>query len=322
MLPPDVAALAARQRGIVGRVQLCPLLGADHVADDLVRGGHLERVERGVYRVVGGAELPEHAAFAAALRARPGATVTGPVVLHLLGVEGFHGADAFEILTQPGRRLRSVDFPHRRDPHPERPVTMWGEVRTTGPLDALIDAAGSSGDVTARDLRVAYDQLRGRGLTTTARAGRRIEALLDRAPGAARLADVLELAGGLDLESEGERHLGPFVRCFDPPLEPQIWVTPARRPDFYSRRCRHAVDYLGDVDHATVAARIEDDRRDVQIRDAGITITYVTEHDLREPAAFVASLTARLVVRAHELGVTPPVPLPLPADLRPSTASE
>jgi hypothetical protein len=317
MLPPVVAALAEDQRGLVGRHQLRAALGADHLADDLVRGGHLARLERGVYRVPGGATLPEHAAFAAALRARPDATITGPVALHLLGVESFHGADAFEILTRPGRRLRGVDFDHRHDPDPGRAVTNWGAIRVTGPLDALIDSAAFQDDVTDRQLRVACDALRGRGLITTDRLVRRLEALHHRCPGAELLAAVLEVSGGATLESEGERRLGPFVYCFDPAFEPQVWVVPSRRPDFFSHRCRHAAEYVGEVDHAHVAARIEDDRRDGQLRDAGVTVTYATKRDLDEPAAWFASFTTTLTLKAHQLGVEPPRLTSLPPVLRP-----
>jgi hypothetical protein len=316
MLPPDLAALAERQRGLIARYQLCAALESDHLADDLVRGGHLARLERGVFRVPGGASLPEHAAFAAALRARPDATVSGPVVLHLLGVESFHGTGLFEILTRPGRRIRGVDFTHRGNPDPDRPVTTWGAVRTTSPVDALIDSAAFRDEVTDRQLRVATDQLRGQGLLSTDRLVRRIDALRQRCPGAALLATVLEVSGGAALESEGERRLGPFVCCFDPPFEPQVWVVPSRRVDFFSHRCRHAAEYVGEVDHSNVAARIEDDQRDGQLRDAGVTITYVTKRDLDEPAAWFASFTTTLTLRAHHLGVEPPRLLEVPPELR------
>jgi hypothetical protein len=275
--------------------------------DELVRSDFLETVEHGVYRVSGSGELPEQPAFAAALRARPDATITGPLAMHLFGVPGFVGRDAFEILTQPGRRLTGVDFPHRRDPDPGRPVTSYGAVRTVGPLDALIDSAALRGGASDRDLRVAWDHLRAKDLVKLHQLRRRIEQLHGIAPGAAILAEVLETAGGDELESEGERRLAPYASCFDPALEAQIWVTPRRRPDFFSRRCRLAVDYLGEADHAHVAARIEDDVRDGELRTHNVRVLYVTKHDLRDPVTLGATMTAALTVRAHELGVAPPV---------------
>jgi hypothetical protein len=179
--------------------------------------------------VRGGAKLPEQAAFAAALRSRPNATITGPLVLHLLGVPSFHGATAYEILRQPTRRLRGVSFLHRIDPDPERAVTTRGMVRTAGPLDALIDSAGAPGSGSERDLRVAYDHLRAKFLITEQRLRERCARLDGLAPGARALLELLELAGGTTVESEGERHLAPFASCFEPALEPQVWVIPSAR---------------------------------------------------------------------------------------------
>jgi hypothetical protein len=59
---------------------------APSVADDLLRSGIFAPLLRGVHRVRGAPRLAEQYAFAAALRARPDATVTGPLALGLLGV--------------------------------------------------------------------------------------------------------------------------------------------------------------------------------------------------------------------------------------------
>ncbi|MEX0835991.1 MAG: hypothetical protein WD010_07865 [Nitriliruptor sp.] len=302
-LPEEAIKLCEAQRGVLARHQLRRWL-PQHVIDDLLRNGHLERLEHGVTRIPGSAPLPEQAAFAAALRARPLATVTGPLVLHLFQVPSFIGSEAFEILLRPHRRICGVEFPCRRDPDPGRAVAVHGEVRTTGPLDALIDAAG---DASERDLRLALDHLRHRNLVTLDRLRRRVEQLRGLTPGAERLEEVLDRAGGAEIESEGERMLAPILAGFEPRFEPQVWVTPRRRVDFYSRRCRYGYEYLGEVDHAYVAARLEDDARDTELREEGIRLGYVTKHDLREPVALVATMAGTLTVRAHELGVLPPV---------------
>ncbi|MFA9432617.1 hypothetical protein [Egicoccus sp. AB-alg2] len=83
--------LAEQQHGVIGRFQLVDILGAGR-ADHLLRIGRLEPVVRGIWRVRGGAVLPEQPAFAAALRARPQGCVTGPVALGLYAVPGFVGA--------------------------------------------------------------------------------------------------------------------------------------------------------------------------------------------------------------------------------------
>jgi len=210
--------LAQQQRGVIGRFQLISLLGKG-VADQLLRGGRLEPVTRGSWRFRGGAHPPEQAAFAAALRARPKALVTGPVALGLLGIPGFVGADGFEILTASHRRLRNVDFRHRADLLAQRGTTRFGAIRVAGPLDALIDTAAFT--VTDRELRVAWDHLRYRKLATVERYRRRLAEVQELAPGAAILQRVLDEAGGDRVESEGERLLAPFLSCFEPAFEPQ-----------------------------------------------------------------------------------------------------
>lgn len=306
MIPDAALQMAEAQRGVLARYQLLQWV-APHVADDLLRCGVFEPLLRGVHRVRGGAALPEQHAFAAALRARPRATITGPLALGLLGVPGFDGASPFEILRHPSRRLRNVGFDHRADPVPGRAVATYGEVRVAGPLDALIDSATFLDRIGERDLRVAWDHLRGKGLTSPDRLRRRCAQLRGLAPGVAILEMVLERAGGLEIETEGERALAPVLSCFDPPFVPQHWVTPRRRVDFYSTRCRSGFEYVGEVDHAYVAQRLADDERDIELRREGIRLGYVTRHDLRDPIALVATIAGSLTVRAHELGVVPPV---------------
>lgn len=305
------AALADDQRGIVARYQLVRL-SSRQVADDLLRSGRFAPVDppvRGVHRVRGSGAGPEQLAFAAALRSRPKATISGPLVLGLLGVPGFTTADPFEVLVQSGRRLSNVAFAHRVDPDPDRAVTPYGEVRVASPIDGLIDAAAFVEQLGERRLRVAWDHLRWEGIARTGRLHQRLDELRDVAPGAALLERILEDTGGVQVESEGERALAPVLRCFEPAPEPQVWVTRKRRVDFYFRPLRLAYEYLGGVDHTTVHQRLADDERDAELRQAGVRAQYVTARDLDDPVALQAQVAGALVVRAHELGVTPPAPV-------------
>lgn len=309
MVPEPILSLAEAQRGVIARYQVVHLAGAG-VADYLMRSrwcGPLDPPVRGVRRVRGGAGLDEQQAFAAALRARPKATITGPIVLGLLGVGEIDTDAPFEILVNQSRRLSNVPFPYRVDPDPDRPVMRHGHVRLANPLDALIDSAAFAAQLGERPLRVAWDQLRWRGIAHTDRLVRRIEELDGSAPGAARLRDVLELGGGAGPESEGERKLGRVLDCFEPRPEPQIWVTPSRRVDWYFRHLRLGYEYLGRVDHATSSGRIRDDARDRELREEGVRLHYVTAEDLREPRSLLATVAGALTVRAHELAASPPI---------------
>lgn len=305
------AALADDQRGVLARYQLVRLTSRQ-VADDLIRSDRFAQVDppvRGVHRVRGSGAGPEQFAFAAALRARPKATISGPLVLGLLGVPGFTTSDPFEVLVQSGRRLRNVSFAHRTDPDPDRAVAWYGEVRVASPIDGLIDAAAFVDQVGERRLRVAWDHLRWEGISRTDRLHQRLEELRDVAPGVAILERILQETGGIEVESEGERALAPVLRCFEPAPEPQVWVTRRRRVDFYFRSLRLAYEYLGGVDHTTVQQRLADDQRDGDLRRAGVRAQYVTARDLDDPVALQAQVAGVLVVRAHELGVAPPAPV-------------
>ncbi len=306
MLPRAAFHLIEQQHGVVARFQLLRHRPPT-VVDDLLRGGWFERLERGVFRLRGSPPSGEQGAFAAGLRARPGATITGPLVLGLLSVPGFDLSSPFEILTRPGREVTGVDFPTRTDPRPDRAVTRYGDVRVAAPVDGLIDAARTLGEHDPRALRVAWDHLRFQLGVRTERLERRLADLPLHDVGARMLEEVLAEGGGLAVEGEGERELAPILACFEPPFEPQVWVTPWRRVDFYCARVRYGYEYAGKVDHAHIAARIADDERDAELRREGIRLGYVTASDVREPQTLLATIAGTLTARAHELGVRPPV---------------
>jgi hypothetical protein len=121
VLPGPAITLAEDQDGVIARFQLMRWLEPRQV-DFLVEAGFLVRIQRGVYRVAGGANLAIQVPFAAALRARPAATITGPAVLRRLGVDGYRDAEVFEVLVARQRTLRNVDFAWREDPDPTRGV--------------------------------------------------------------------------------------------------------------------------------------------------------------------------------------------------------
>lgn len=299
--------LAEKQLGLFARRQAVARLGSSGT-DALVRTDRLERVATGVYRFRGGMRLPSQRAIAATLRAGEGATLTGPVALSLLDVDGF-GLLArslpYEVLLPPGRRLRRADLPTRQDPDPTRAVHLRGEVRVVGPTDALIDSARFAQEIGERRLRLAHDVLRWRGILKPGRLTDRIVELGARAPGGAVLAELLDLDVRAEV-SEGERRLGAVLRAFDPPPEPQAWVTPYRRVDWWFAMLRLAVEYQGSVDHGTAGGRREDRDRDAELREANVRVVYVTASDLERPATLAATVAAALAARAHELGVETP----------------
>lgn len=303
--PPQIVRLAEAQLGLIARWQLLERI-AEQAADGVLRSGWCEPIYRGVHRIVGGARLPEQVAIAATLRCGRDATLTGPVALRLMDVDGIRGDDPYLVLLPPDRRCRQVDFPVSTDPDPDRPVATWGEVRVAGPVDALIDSARFLDRLGERRLRLAHDVLRWRGLLTAGRLTERIREFgrsLPDCPGRDLLLDL----DATPAAGDGERELGRLLSRFDPAPEPQVWVTPRRRVDWYFRSVRYGYEYQGSVDHGTIAARQRDDDRDTELRREGIRLGYLVAGDLADEPALLSTVAGTLSVRAHELGVTPPV---------------
>lgn len=303
--PTQLLALMESQFGAVGRCQLLDHMSEGEV-DGLVERRVLEPIQRGVYRVRGSGVSPEQTAMAAVLRARPEAVITGPLVLALLGIDGFDRSMPFEVLVRRGRRVTNVDFPWRVNPTPGR-TTAWRDgLPIVTPTVALVDSGRFVEELSVRRLRAGLDSARWKGSTSTARVLDRARELGRRDPGARFFLDLLE-DGQLVSESEPERELGGVVATFDPPPEPQVWVTPRRRPDWFWRGLRLGLEYLGRVDHLDEAGREADRLREDELAARGILLVPVTAEDLRDPAGLRAWLRVVLDRRARELRVSAPV---------------
>lgn len=300
-IPDVLLRLCAEQLGVIARYQLRELLAAME-ADDLLRSGRFERLHRGVYALRGSAKDDLRPAIAAALRCGPTAILTGPAGLALHRREGTDLGRGFAILLPPGRRVVDVPFTVLRDPDARRRVAHIGEVRFASPVDALLESAALF-DVPARRLRLAHDRLRWDGLLHPGQLQRR----------AAELGLGAQLAGGellamdrLDPTGDGERELWRHLRRFDPPPQPQAWVTPHRCTDFLFVELQLAVEYQGRPDHGTEAGRTKDRARDEELAQAGIRIVYVDAADLRSPRVLLSRIASALTARADELGLVPP----------------
>lgn len=304
-IPDALLRLCAEQLGVIARHQFRELMAAT-VTDDLLRSGRFERLHRGVYALRGSAADDLRPAIAAALRCGPTAILTGPSGLALHRLEGTDLGREFAILLPPGRRVVDVPFTVLRDPDARRQVARIGAVRLANPVDALLESAALF-DVPSRRLRLAHDRLRWEGLL---RAGQ-----LERRATELRLG--AQLAGGellamdpLVPTGDGERALWRHLRRFDPPPQPQAWVTPHRCTDFLFVECKLAVEYQGRLDHDTERGRAKDRVRDEELAQAGIRVVYVDAADLRSPRVLLGRIASALTARADELGLVPPRLLP------------
>ncbi len=302
--PAAVRDRLDRQFGAISRRQLLAEGLTPDQIDGLVRRGVLRVIQRGVYRVDGGATSPEQGALAAVLRAGAGARIDGPFVLGLLHVDGFTREDPFEVLVSPGRRLCNVDFRWRVDPAPDDGHAAFGALPIVTPSRAFVSTARVLAD-DPRRLRVGVQSARWRGLITPARLGEWMDRLRDADEGSDVVRSLFD-EGVLASESDGEVRLGRHLECFDPAPEPQVWVTPAIRVDWYWRQLRLAPEYDGVIDHAHAAGRAEDRRREEALAEVGVRRVPVTAADLADPEGLMRLMEAEMLVRARELGVAVP----------------
>lgn len=302
-IPDQLLELARDQLGLLARRQVASTLDPI-TADNVLTGARFTRVHRGVYLVRGSAPHPCQAAVAASLRAGDRAVLTGPAALRLLDLDGVALGERAAIAVPPGRRLRGLGVPLLRDRDPSRPTWALGEIRVAAPTDALLESCLLDPQPPPRGLRLAHDRLRWTGRLQPGVLQRRLLALGLRGDDP-RLRQLTEL-DRQRATGDGERGLGHLLSRFDPPPEPQVWVTPHRCVDWYFRPLQVGIEYQGTVDHDSAAGRRSDRARDEELSMVGIRLLYVTAADLDDQRSLLARVAAALAVRADELGQQTP----------------
>lgn len=309
-IPRGAAELLSQQHSVATRAELLAFATRAEF-DRAVRAGELERVLWTVYKPRG-AELSFHGELmAAVLRCGPRSRIDGPAALWLAGAPDLGPAPGYVVALPTGRRTRNVPFgvvPDRADGEPSR----WtGPIPSVPLAHALLRSAAGRFALPDRVLRSTLDWLRWRGLTTTAA----FEAALGdhpRSSEARRWSALLRPSGGAAPESEGERRLGELVLQFRPRPQPQVWVLPTVRVDWYFHGLRLALGYQGRVDHDSVEGRRRDAARLQDLDRVDVRWLPVVAEDLRDPEVFLQHLHRMILRRAAELDVPPPT-LPRPA---------
>ena len=284
MLPSDVLGAASRAPGGVLSLAELRALGYDR-----------SRVARWVAAGLLGRPLPGLVAVATAptdpLRdlvvawrwlgrsstGRPGAILTGQAGLALLAAEGFEDPGRPRFLVD---RTRTVRLPRAwfdvRYVRLERiPHARVRGVDVADPAQLLADAALDPA-LRDRTLRVAFDDLRRRGLVGLVAALARWSAM-PRHRGAQRMA---AMAPALEQESEGERDLFALVSRYGPPPDCQVVVLERLRVDFLYASAAYVLEYYGDVHDGTVD---HDASRVFALERAHLRVQVVTRSMLRHP---------------------------------------
>ena len=290
MHPVDsrVAALAARQHGVITRAQLTALGLSDDAIRRRVRAGRLHRIHRGVY-AVGHPRLTMHGRLLAAVVSygdRAVASHRSAAVLWKLLPE--RGPRVDVTVTGGGGRGRRGAIIVHRSALPAEAVTVRDGIPVTTPLRTLVDLA----DVLPRRAleramdEAAYLRLDLRGLQPV--PGRR---------GAGQLRRVLagHEAGSTRTRSRLEELMLALCRRAGLP-EPEVNQTiQGYEADFVWREARLIVETDGWAAHGTRAAFERDRRRDAQHTAAGWRVVRITIRRLEEEPEAVAEQLRRLL---------------------------
>jgi very-short-patch-repair endonuclease len=190
-----ILRVAAAQGGRFLRAQARALGLTNRQVDGGIAAGLWERELPGVLRAGGVPDTELAAAWAAVLWAGEGAVVSHRSAARVWALDGVQAPDRPEICVPYHRTPRSrLVVVHRSLVLERVDLAVVDGLPVTSPTRTIIDLASVAGDDL---LEAAFESARRRGLTTTGRVERRLEAVGGRGrPGAARLRTVLAAVGG------------------------------------------------------------------------------------------------------------------------------
>lgn len=285
-----VAAIAARQHGVITRQQLIRCGISGDTIDRWLRRGRLHRLHRGVY-LLGPRILREWTReMAAVLACRAAALLShrsAAQLWHLLP----HAASPAIAVTIAGRdpgRKPGITV------HRVAGIERWESrlrvgIPVTSPARTLLDLAAAAPDLAEQATAEAF----AKGLVRN----RDLLSVLERhprRPGAKRLR-VLTAGTPSLTRSEAERHFLALVRKSGlpaPEVNAKLW---AYEVDFLWRRERLVVEVDGFAFHSSRPAFERDRRRDADLVARGFRVLRITWRQIVEgPEALVARLAQAL----------------------------
>jgi very-short-patch-repair endonuclease len=320
-----ISELAARQHGVVSRVQLLRAGVSPRVIQRRVQSGVLVAIHRGVYRI-GPVEVPGQREMAAVLACGDGAVAshrTAAALWELLPAPSARAARHVTVVATDGSRSRVGIRVHRVTTLPAGDAALRHGIPVTTPLRTVCDLAAEASRGTSGKARRGA----GRPGTTSPRtppsstvAPREVEQALARALREGLLTtDELEARIGLPSTERGGRgtrllrailgsHTGPAMtrseaeeRCLSLFRRARLPAPEANAQlggyelDFLWRAPRIAVEVDGYTFHGS-RERFESDRaRDAELMAHGIQVVRVTWRQLQnEPEAVVAVVSMAL----------------------------
>lgn len=289
-----IAALAARQHGVVTRAQLRDVGLTDHQVDHRAGSGRLARIHRGVYRV-GPVRTPRSAEMAAVLACGPRAVVSHWSALALWGVRrpGKRGT-LVDVALPGGERRRPGLRIHRLPSLRDTDIARVDGIPTTRVARAVFDVAGYG---PRRAVERAFAEAVDRGLATAPEL-RGLVARHPGAPGTRRLADLLATDPALT-RSEAEERLLALVRKAGLP-EPRLNVrVEGMEVDFFWAAERLIVEVDGFVFHGSRGSFRQDRSRDATLTAAGYRVVRLTWDRITGDPIRVAAQVAGALAQAR-----------------------
>ncbi len=290
-----VAAIAARQHGVVSRAQLLEAGLSRRAVQHRVARGRLHPLGAGVH-AVGRAEVPALAMEQAALLS---VGVDG-VLSHTTAAARrriITARDGPMHVTVPrdGPRSRDGVVVHRVRRLEPQDVGIVDGLPVTSAARTLLDLAGL---LPPRDLRWAVEEARVRRLVSDAD----LQDVLDRHPrrrGAARLAGLVDAmnTGPLRTRSEAERRLIDLLAAARLPAPATNVRVCGFEVDAYWPTARLVAEVDGFAFHRTRAAFERDRRRDARLQAEGVRVLRLTWRMITdEQPATTAVIAAALAV--------------------------
>lgn len=286
----SLATLAARQHGVVGRLQLVEAGWSAGAIEKRIRSGRLHRLYAGVYAVGHRVTSREGRWLAAVLASGPEAVLSHWSAAGLWMIRP--NSRSIVDITGP-RKSRSWDGIHRHHKTlPDDEVTIEKGIPVTTVPRTIFDlAATESADVVANFLRESeyrglHDRLSLWDLVECypgRRGVRKVRTALDR---------LREEPPGRSL-SRLEERLAPFLRLHRLP-QPRFndWILLGNKRyqvDCHWPETGQIVELDGWEGHGTRAAFREDRARDRSLRVAGYSVTRLTWNQLDDEPEVIAS---------------------------------
>lgn len=282
-----VAAIAARQHGVVSHAHLIAAGLHRSAIPRWVRAGYLHRIHRGVY-AVGHPNIPREGRYLAAVLAggRGAALSHTPAARHL-GLDRTRSAGTIHLtLPRNNKRAPRGILVHRPLHLASIDVARPAGVPTTTATRTLFDLASN---LSAGSLRAHFERAEYLDVIDSAR----LHALLDGATGRKGLGELSGLAGHVPLplsriRSRLEGILLSVCRTYSLPLPAVNVPLLDYEGDFYWPEARLVVEADGGQHRGP--QRDKDNERDVTLARAGILIRRYSEEALADERAVASEI--------------------------------